>query len=549
MASCATESAKTLAVAELAEDENRDCDECGGMELDDEKAPFMLVSYSSSSEEGSDEEDEEEEEQDEKEQREVQEAKETEEAGGDTIWQEAEKVPEQEGEEEEEDPVLRRRRNMAELLMKMKRMRDEVRRRRDEGGASEGQEQQRSDESLAAADEVAEAGAALASLARGIKEAPRAEEPVKAEEAEDDEAARCRGLDAAKSSRVQSALQSLDAAEDPNDALYRLYISATGKFDSGDYKGADAVWTEYLRLAPDDTDGWCGRSQARARLEDQEGSLADLAEALHVDPSRADIWFSRGSMRSDTGDEEGALSDFSEALRLDPSRAEVWCCRGTARLMQGDFRGAADDCSKALEADSAYAGAWGLRGVARQRLGDHAAAAEDLAHALQLDSGLEWARTALEESEGAAAPHPLPRDNESSGAKAASTASSHRERGNVLFKGGKFSDAAEAYREAQEAMEEGWVLALSNRAICHLKLGQHAEAVVAADLCLAQEGAPHKAHLTKFKALAAQEDWEGASAAMRDLRALPDLPPAVLLAADQEERARCPDFARLSGSA
>ena len=48
---------------------------------------------------------------------------------------------------------------------------------------------------------------------------------------------------------------------------------------------------------------------------------------------------------------------------------------------------------------------------------------------------------------------------------------------------------------------EDWVLALSNQALCHLRLGEHAEAVEAADRCLLEEGAPVKVHFTKFKAI------------------------------------------------
>lgn len=119
-----------------------------------------------------------------------------------------------------------------------------------------------------------------------------------------------------------------------------------------------------------------------------------------------------------------------------------------------------------------------------------------------------------------------------------SDARSHRERGNDLFKQGKLRKAIREYWDSQQCREEGFVLAISNRAICHLRLSDYAEAVIAADLCLKEEDAPLKVHLTKFKALAGKKDWIGAFGALRRLRALGELPPDVEAAAAQEERAK-----------
>merc|ERR1719265_2877593 len=79
---------------------------------------------------------------------------------------------------------------------------------------------------------------------------------------------------------------------------------------------------------------------------------------------------------------------------------------------------------------------------------------------------------------------------------------SHRERGNLFFKQGKMRKAIKEYEESFALGEDNWILALSNRAIAHLKLKEFEEALSAANRCIDQEGAqevPLKVHLTKFK--------------------------------------------------
>lgn len=118
---------------------------------------------------------------------------------------------------------------------------------------------------------------------------------------------------------------------------------------------------------------------------------------------------------------------------------------------------------------------------------------------------------------------------------------SHRERGNIFFKKGKLRDAIAAYKESFSAGEDGWILALSNRAICHLKLKEYDEAVSVADQCIEQDGpheVPLKVHLTKFKAQAELRSWVEAFATLRKLRLRHEVPCDVEAAATQEERTR-----------
>jgi len=333
----------------------------------------------------------------------------------------------------------------------------------------------------------------------------------------------------AKMARMKAALGSLVEEKDTNVQTYEAYMAASRKQEDGDYAGAVDAWNEFVEVNPDDIDALRCRSQAKSKLGDLEGAIVDLSEVLRREPGVAESWFARGSFKSDSGDDEGAIADFDEAIRLDPSRPEVWCCRGTARFVAGDIEGAAADCNEALGVDKDYAGAWGLRGAAKLQMGDNAGAVADCEAALQLDSSLSWARPTLSQARAALGLSTRSDERE----VAASGASSHREQGNALFRNGKLGEAIIAYRAAHEAREESWILAISNQAICHLKLGEYVEAVAAADLCLREAGAPHKAYVTKLKALVAQCDFAAAFDVMSELRAQPDLTPEVLAVAEQ----------------
>lgn len=359
--------------------------------------------------------------------------------------------------------------------------------------------------------------------------------------------------------RMKTALEKVEcdmATKDADELAHAAYEAAARCREAGDISGLVAAWSEALDHRPGDVTALASRALARTQMEDPEGAIADLSEALRLHPDRADLLFHRATIRSDQGNDEGAMSDFDESLRLDPGRAEVWCCRGTARMVRGDAAGAIQDCSEALKADEGYAGAWGLRGVAKHHLGDIKGAAEDCARALALDPDLAWVQPALEDARAAMGEsgREVSRCNVAvpivdtagpcAGATlsapmvtpAASTEMPLRACGNDHFRKGNLREALVAYQEAYTSNEPGFVLALSNQALCHHKLGEYHEAVVAADLCLKHDGAPYKALFTKSKALAAQHDWPAAREALRELRNLPGLPPEAYAVAEREEQ-------------
>lgn len=363
----------------------------------------------------------------------------------------------------------------------------------------------------------------------------------------------------------------------------------------GHQRGAVKDYDESLRLDPGDASVWFSRGTSKMELGYEEGALADWEQAAQKDATRTEVWCCLGTTRLGRDDAAGAVSAADSALRADKDCAGAWGLRGTAKLALSDYVGAAADLRKALQLDSKLH--W-LSPKLREaiRLGGSEAEAataddaelpepklksdtdgvellskEELRERIRgvyerqnpeklqdLDSLLDKYANSLPtmyravcKKYGEVPEVPAPKEAEKTESAAPQEAvaktevipevkRTHREVGNSFFKSGQFQEAIDEYKEACAAVEEGWVLALSNRAICHLKLGDYAEAANVADLCLQMEATkevPLKVYLTKFKALAAQRKWLDAFALLRSLRAR-NLPKDVSLAAREEERSK-----------
>ena len=76
------------------------------------------------------------------------------------------------------------------------------------------------------------------------------------------------------------------------------------------------LYTEAIRLKPDDALAFFNRGITRRAKGDVDGALQDYNEAIRLRPDDADAFINRGITRKAKGDMEGALSDYNEAIRL-----------------------------------------------------------------------------------------------------------------------------------------------------------------------------------------------------------------------------------------
>mmetsp|Transcript_67866 Transcript_67866/g.107633 ORF Transcript_67866/g.107633 Transcript_67866/m.107633 type:complete len:708 (+) Transcript_67866:47-2170(+) len=370
-----------------------------------------------------------------------------------------------------------------------------------------------------------------------------------------------------------------------------FFSRASARSEIGDEEGAIADWSEVVRLDPKWVDAWCCRGTAKFGMGDAQGAIADADAAILVERDSASAWGLRAAAKQMLEDYVGAVADSLKALELDrslrwvrdvlegsrvaapeatvgvtaskapeliveeePEKTEPMPSTDRLReLIKGIYE--RKNPEKLAELDrlfEKYAGKemtmyrficnkYGVKPIRFIEVSSDES--QQLMESPQPDPGTSSSPPETSENAEVAnadAPEIVEEDFEPGALL------SRREQGNLLFKKGKLRKAVAAYKESVDAGEEDWILALSNRAICHLKLKEYEEALSAANACLEYEPAsdiPWKVHLTKFKALSELRRWVQAFSILRKLRARADLPTEVLTAATQEERTRRRQYA------
>ncbi|MBI3270447.1 MAG: protein kinase [Planctomycetes bacterium] len=100
---------------------------------------------------------------------------------------------------------------------------------------------------------------------------------------------------------------------------------------------------------------WAARGNARWKLGDRDGALADFARTLELEPRDALTRNHRGVLWVEKNDLAAALADFDKAVELAPGFGQAWANRALARALEGDHAGAVSDAHKALDTASRQA--------------------------------------------------------------------------------------------------------------------------------------------------------------------------------------------------
>lgn len=161
------------------------------------------------------------------------------------------------------------------------------------------------------------------------------------------------------------------------------YYSAEYAAHRGELASAMADFDTAIRLAPDFTDAYINRGNAKDTLSDFEGAIKDYDTAIRLGADYAFLYASRAGAKSDLADHKGAIEDYNKAIQLKPEDAiltTIYINRGNAKSDLGNYKGAIGDYNNAIQLkpeNIILAVAHVNRADAKSDLGDHKGAIED----------------------------------------------------------------------------------------------------------------------------------------------------------------------------
>ena len=130
----------------------------------------------------------------------------------------------------------------------------------------------------------------------------------------------------------------------------------------GDLQGAVYIYSQALKLRPDDVNALVHRGILRGSLEDLSGACEDFDRALALDDEHLVARLNRALARHSLGQIKEALRDYDMAIEQVDDDPEIWTNRGIARFSAHDLEGALHDLNRAIELDDNLAVAYLHRG-------------------------------------------------------------------------------------------------------------------------------------------------------------------------------------------
>jgi tetratricopeptide (TPR) repeat protein len=105
-----------------------------------------------------------------------------------------------------------------------------------------------------------------------------------------------------------------------------------------------------------------GRGLTRARLNDDQGALADLDSAIALFPSYTEAFTNRGIVKAKLGMFKEAVSDLDQSINLDPNDSKTYYNRAGAYAAMKNIKQALKDLDQAISISPGYAQAFYMRG-------------------------------------------------------------------------------------------------------------------------------------------------------------------------------------------
>ncbi len=157
------------------------------------------------------------------------------------------------------------------------------------------------------------------------------------------------------------------------------------ELEKENYTEAIRYLNNAVNQRPASYEGYFLRGIAKYNLGDYRGAEADFTQSSQFDPYNSEIYNYRAIAKSQQYNFGGAMKDFAKAIELDPKNPVFPLNRARTRLFLQQYQAAIDDCNKAFALKYKDASVFALRGIAEAGLEKYDEAIADLNKAVTLD--------------------------------------------------------------------------------------------------------------------------------------------------------------------
>jgi Flp pilus assembly protein TadD len=133
------------------------------------------------------------------------------------------------------------------------------------------------------------------------------------------------------------------------ESVKKLFDSAYGHYQAGNYEAAVSDYEEILRIAPNFAETYYHLGECYNKTGRYEESYINYAKAYDMAPEVYEYAFNAGVAGAQAGDFDRAAEFFKSAARLRPDDAEPYKYLGAVERQAGRYPESEEALSKALE--------------------------------------------------------------------------------------------------------------------------------------------------------------------------------------------------------
>jgi tetratricopeptide (TPR) repeat protein len=164
-----------------------------------------------------------------------------------------------------------------------------------------------------------------------------------------------------------------------------LVKQGTDALKHRDYNVAIALFSQAIRLNPEDAEAVGKRGEAYAAEGEKDAAQSDCAQGIKLAPASSAAHYRCGYVYLRSNQLERAIEAFNAAITLDPRNASAYAARGLANAKHQNLDDAISDCGKSIQLDPSQSDVYVLRGNVLLRKGEFDRAWDDYNRAIQVD--------------------------------------------------------------------------------------------------------------------------------------------------------------------